>query len=1177
MPKHLTTNDEDLFLQADQIGEPNGVAGLDGTGHIPEALLPGGSTSPVTSVNGELGNVVLDASDVGAVPAASVGANNGVAPLDSAGRLPVAKLPVTAVQSVNGYTGPTVALTAADLGSITQSAADLRYVRLDHMWINVKQKGALGDNVTNDTAAINSAIAACPAGGTVYFPAGAYRTLSPIVVPPGITLLGTHTNLMLVTGLYDPNCSVKPLAGFTGDAVFKFLDQPTGSYAAISGEQRILNLMIDGTNAPAGVDGIQAKGNIQNVGLRDVTIKRMTGNGIYTGSNAGAYPYSWRMFRVMLDNNTSHGMTVQQMTDLTMVDCQAIGNGANGFVLNNIANSQLGECRAEWNGNHGYHLTGSWGTGTGSGGMQMSNCGTDRNGFNGVFIDATGNAPIVISTLMTRRDGRNGGAGGGGYAGLNANAATVPVIIGDWTNYPGVDDNGTGTNSPQYGASFTGNTFIQLDNAYLHANTGGLNNGGGNTVLQLGANVAFATGATTAPTRTVPQNYLPTTGSTATTGRYSHTGDGTNNGFEWKDTGGTITTRIGGNGNLVAQGTAYAVAGVQFGATTAAFGGAAGGVIGITNATTPPSSNPSGGAVLYADSGLVKVRQSNGTTVTVGTAVGIAGARYVAASNATAAEKAKADYVCDGTADNVEIQAAIDAAQTDGGGVVILSPGTFQIAATLIVNGTTGNENNAKTVTLRGCGQQVTKLNVAANVIGLTISNWAQIHLEKLCFFVSGSGIAIKSVGVTSGDTLSFWHSSFRDLRINGGFTPTDTSWGMWLEMPWRSVFENIEIEGTRNGMRIVNDSAVQNAGDCTFTRFFVEIVGNDGYGLYFDSIDGNMNQNNFSMFEAGANGTGCTGIYLGGTVGTASQRFWGTNLEQFKYMINVANGESNVFDLNYVTCDTGQTGNKAFMCGSGSYNNTFSAKWVNIAAADTLQIIEDLNTTSNTPNIFERIRIENNTTSTVTYTKSSSSVFRDITTFNTGNAMPAGLLQYPLSTVNDAEFTAQDHGFVGWTSNPGTMSGSGFQLATGTVYLSKIKIVDRSTLVSNITYYVAVAGTSLTAAQCFVGLYNSSGTRLALSADQATNLASTGSKTAALTAAQTLAVGTYYVAFLANFSGTVPNLSGSGGNSGVTNVGLTTATSRSLNTAAGNTSLPTSITLGSQSQNIAVRWAGLS
>lgn len=62
------------------------------------------------------------------------------------------------------------------------------------------------------------------------------------------------------------------------------------------------------------------------------------------------------------------------------------------------------------------------------------------------------------------------------------------------------------------------------------------------------------------------------------------------------------------------------VSGVQFGrSATADFGGGVD-VIGIDNATTNPSTNPTGGGVLYADAGALKWRGSGGTTTTMGPA-----------------------------------------------------------------------------------------------------------------------------------------------------------------------------------------------------------------------------------------------------------------------------------------------------------------------------------------------------------------------------------------------------------------------------------------------------------------------------------------------------------------------------------------------------------------------------
>jgi hypothetical protein len=557
----------------------------------------------------------------------------------------------------------------------------------------------------------------------------------------------------------------------------------------------------------------------------------------------------------------------------------------------------------------------------------------------------------------------------------------------------------------------------------------------------------------------------------------------------------------------------------------------------VTGESQPQNMRVTGGTTSRTiDVSAAMVTSVNGQigNVTVPTAVKLA--VTVAAASAPAAVKAAADYVCDGVADQVQIQAAIDAAQASGGGIVQLSPGGFNIAATITVNGTL-NENDPKTITLRGCGQQVTELTVASGITGITISNWAQIHLADLGIFISGSGIGIKSVGVNNvanSNNVSFWHSSFRNLRINGGFVATDTVWGMELGMPWRSEFSNIEIEGCRNGIKLINNATMQNAGDNVFSRFFVEIVGTDGYALYVDSIDGNMNQNTWIDFEAGANSTGCTGIYLGGTAGTASQRFIGNlNLEQFQTLINIANGNSNTFDCNYITCDTGGSTNKGFVTGSNSYNNTFRAAYFNIASSDSVKVIEDGNTTSNAPNIFERIRIENNASGTVTYSKQNSTVLRDIVTFNSGNAMPAGLLQYPLAVVNNPTIAPADHGLITWTHDPATCRSTGDNITSGTVYLCKVKIVDRATV---------------------------------------------GLKTVALTSPQTLAVGTYYVAILMNSTGTVPQLlQGNGASASALNAGLATNAARFLNTAAGNTSLPTSITLGSQSTNAGSRWVALS
>lgn len=55
---------------------------------------------------------------------------------------------------------------------------------------NVLDYGATGDGVTDDTAAIQAAISAAPAGATVFFPAGVYLVSSPVRLRGGLSYVG---------------------------------------------------------------------------------------------------------------------------------------------------------------------------------------------------------------------------------------------------------------------------------------------------------------------------------------------------------------------------------------------------------------------------------------------------------------------------------------------------------------------------------------------------------------------------------------------------------------------------------------------------------------------------------------------------------------------------------------------------------------------------------------------------------------------------------------------------------------------------------------------------------------------------------------------------------------------------------------------------------------------------
>ncbi|MEV0472319.1 glycosyl hydrolase family 28-related protein [Streptomyces prunicolor] len=393
---------------------------------------------------------------------AQKGSANGLATLDALGLVPAAQIP-----------------------AIAQAPQMVD-------WINVKAPayGALGNGTTDDTVAIRAAISAAGIGGTVYFPKGVYRISGTLDLPRGVTLMGSHSNLMVGPGMADEDfpCYIQAAPSFTTGAMIQIIGDNDGTHPAINGEQRIFNLMLDGSKVTTGsLDGIYAKGNVQNVVLRDVCVRKVPNNGIITGSNAGGeWPYSWRLHSVMVDNCKANGIFFERQTDLSLIDCQVIGAGATGFKLVNCANTLLIGCRAEWTGTYGFHLTGDWGNWPGSGAATMSACSTDRCGWDGVRVDATGNGPFLINSLMTRRDGRNGGPGGGGYSGL-ALRNQAPVIASGVTCYVGTDDAGTANTSPQYGVRISGARDVQIDNAYLHGLTEGLYDDGTNQRVTLGS------------------------------------------------------------------------------------------------------------------------------------------------------------------------------------------------------------------------------------------------------------------------------------------------------------------------------------------------------------------------------------------------------------------------------------------------------------------------------------------------------------------------------------------------------------------------------------------------------------------------------------------------------------------------------------------------------------------
>jgi hypothetical protein len=84
-----------------------------------------------------------------------------------------------------------------------------------------------------------------------------------------------------------------------------------------------------------------------------------------------------------------------------------------------------------------------------------------------------------------------------------------------------------------------------------------------------------------------------------------------------KDSGGNARFEVNASGNSVHRATAFFTGALQLGSTSADLGGSSGVVISIKNATTAPTTNPTGGGILWVEAGALKYKGTSNTVTTI--------------------------------------------------------------------------------------------------------------------------------------------------------------------------------------------------------------------------------------------------------------------------------------------------------------------------------------------------------------------------------------------------------------------------------------------------------------------------------------------------------------------------------------------------------------------------------
>ncbi|RZU35920.1 pectate lyase-like protein [Streptomyces sp. BK022] len=415
--------------------------------------------------------------------------------------------------TVNGKTGASIDLTASDVNADVAGAAtaavnahlqatdphgDRSYADSTFQPLlngpltgvyNVRSYGAKGDDTTDDYDAINAALAACPEGGTLFFPPGQYRVRAPLMFTRNRTYRGSHAPRWQYRG--GSPCVIKPHPSFTGSKIIHIADKEITGASLDNDGGRIENLAILGQNAGSGVVGVLFEGLVRDWKVRDVDVSNTSGNGWQTLGFASSdstthYPRGLDLYSVTSYAAHNNAFSFASLTDSTVFDALAVSATSIGFLIDNPGEVKYIGCRSVFNQSDGFRVTGT----VSVGGVQFVGCSTDRNQTYGVRVTASGSQPITFTDLLTRRDGKNSNLGGGGYSGIavlgTSGATACPVVITGLSQVVGVDDGAasTGNDSPQYGVRVEYAKHVRVSGAAWGATNAVFDNGN-NTSLDI--------------------------------------------------------------------------------------------------------------------------------------------------------------------------------------------------------------------------------------------------------------------------------------------------------------------------------------------------------------------------------------------------------------------------------------------------------------------------------------------------------------------------------------------------------------------------------------------------------------------------------------------------------------------------------------------------------------------
>lgn len=258
----------------------------------------------------------------------------------------------TTVQApVSALGVPTLADLAASNGSSlvgflqagTGAVAETVQSKLQQV-VSVKDFGALGNGVANDTAAFQAAFAACEASRSVlHVPAGTYIVTGLTYEPPGdaaqISIIGDGPNSTIITVAAPLSVPVLTIGSatatyfaalitvsgitFNGGSAGSSTPAALVTYDLV--RSRIVNCNFSGAQS-----GVICNGGIDSVFEDCRMFSNLYGVKInkFTSDAGGGYPNNMRFVSCDITLNTTIGMTVDNSRAIFVIDCDIEGNGS---------------------------------------------------------------------------------------------------------------------------------------------------------------------------------------------------------------------------------------------------------------------------------------------------------------------------------------------------------------------------------------------------------------------------------------------------------------------------------------------------------------------------------------------------------------------------------------------------------------------------------------------------------------------------------------------------------------------------------------------------------------------------------------------------------------------------------------------------------------------------------